>query len=143
MRRLDLGCGSNKPEGCVGLDKYPYPCVDIVRDIDRHGLPFDSDSVDEVRASHFLEHCYNLVFVMNEIYRVLKRGGRLTIIVPIVEQGTGAFRDPSHVRYFNKDSFHYFTEDSPYVQPFHGIRPFYMVRQEVNGEILVVELEKP
>lgn len=117
--------------------------MDILRNVDKHGLPFDSDSVDEVRASHFLEHCHDLVFIMNEIHRVLKPGGIVTITVPIVGIGTGAFRDPTHVRYFCRDSFSYFAEGSPWTYPFHGIRPFHMVREQIIGEEMVVELARP
>lgn len=142
MRRLDLGCGPSKKEGYIGIDIYPYPYADVVRDVNRHGLPFDDDSADEVRACHFLEHCRDLVFVMNEIWRVLKPGCRLVAIVPIVEVGTGAFRDPTHVRYFNKDSFHYFTEHT-WTYDGLGIRPFKLVNQEIGPDDMIVILEKP
>ena len=141
MRKLDLGCGNDKAEGCIGIDKYRYSCVDVVRDIDIHGLPFDSDSIDEVRAFHFLEHCRDLIFVMNEIWRVLKSGARCIIRVPCIEVGTGAFRDPTHVRYFNKDSFEYFT-GSTWVYDSLDIRPFKLVIKHLNGESLEVILEK-
>ena len=141
MKRLDLGCGPNKKEGYTGIDVYPYPCVDVVRDVDRHGLPFDDDSVDGVRACHFLEHCNDLMFVMNEICRVLKPGGRLEVVVPVVEAGTGAFRDPTHVRYFNKDSFLYFT-DHPWVYPALGVRPFRLIEQKMGPDDMTVVLEK-
>lgn len=141
MRKLDLGCGKNKAEGYIGIDKYLYPCVDIVRDIDRHGLPFDSDSVDEVRAFHFLEHCHDLIFVMNEIWRVLRPGGRAVIRVPCIEVGTGAFRDPTHVRYFNSDSFAYFT-NSAWVYDSLNIKPFKLLDNALEGENLVAVLEK-
>ncbi|MFQ5863245.1 MAG: methyltransferase domain-containing protein [Candidatus Brocadiales bacterium] len=142
MRRLDLGCGPNKKEGYIGIDTHPYPRVDVVRDVDRHGLPFDDDSVDEVRAHHFLEHCHDLIFVMNEICRVLRPGGRLVAIVPIVEVGTGAFRDPTHVRYFNKDSFLYFT-GHPWTYHGLGIRPFRLADQGIGQDDMTVVLEKP
>jgi predicted SAM-dependent methyltransferase len=49
-----------------------------------YGLPFCDDSIDYIYSSHFLEHLYKdegerLVF---EIYRVLKKGGRVRITVP-------------------------------------------------------------
>lgn len=142
MRRLDLGCGPNKKEGYIGIDTHTYPGVDVVRDIDSHGLPFDDDSVDEIRACHLLEHCRNLIFVMNEIYRVLRPEGRLVAVVPIVEVGTGAFRDPTHVRYFNKDSFLYFT-GHPWVYDALDIRPFKLVDRVIGQDDMTVVLEKP
>lgn len=142
MRRLDLGCGPDRQEGCIGIDRYSYPCVDVVRDIDRHGLPFDDRSVDEVRARHFLEHCRDLIFVMNEIHRVLRPGGRLVAVVPVVEVGTGAFRDPTHVRFFNKDSFQYFTEHTWAYQALDR-RPFRLVSQEMGQDDMTVVLERP
>lgn len=142
MRRLDLGCGSNKKDDYIGIDVHRYPDVDVVRDVDSHGLPFDDSSVDEIRASHFLEHCRNLIFVMNEMHRVLKPGGRLTAVVPIVEAGTGAFRDPTHVRYFNKDSFLYFTEH-PWVYDGLNIRSFRLIDQLIGQDDMTVVLEKP
>lgn len=143
MRKLDLGCGRNCLPGYIGIDKHPYPGVDIVRDIDRHGLPFDSDSADEVVTFHFLEHCHDLVFVMNEIWRVLKQGGRCVIRVPSVEKGTGAFRDPTHVRYFNSDSFRYFVkgENSSWYESLR-VSTFRLVKMENTGEEITVILEK-
>ena len=40
---LDIGCGINKPQGYIGLDREPYPGVDVVRDLMR-GLPFVNDT---------------------------------------------------------------------------------------------------
>ena len=142
LRRLDLGCGANKKRGYIGVDSHPYACADVVRDVDSHGLPFDDDSVDEVRAHHFLEHCRDLIFVMNEIHRVLRTGCCLVAVVPIVEVGTGAFRDPSHVRYFNRDSFFYFT-NHPWAYNSLGIRPFIMADRRVGPDDMTVVLEKP
>ncbi len=142
LRRLDLGCGADKRHGYTGIDACHYPSVDVVRDIDRHGLPFDDDSVDDVYAHHFLEHCHHLVFVMNEIHRVLRPGSRLVAVVPIVEVGTGAFRDPSHVRYFNRDSFLYFT-GHPWAYDSLEVKSFGMVDQKVGPDDMTVTLEKP
>ncbi|MGR3310677.1 MAG: class I SAM-dependent methyltransferase [Candidatus Brocadiales bacterium] len=140
MRRIDLGCGNNKRDGYIGIDRYPYPSADIIRDADLHGLPFDDNSVDELYTSHFLEHCHNLVFVMNEIHRVLKLGGRATILVPNIMH-SGAFRDPTHVRFFNVESFLYFARHE-WVYDGLQIKPFKLIEQKSNVQEIKVILEK-
>jgi len=54
------------------------------RDV-RKGLPFDSDSVDEILMSHFLEHLTGeeAIELLAECYRVLKPGAAVTVVVPL------------------------------------------------------------
>lgn len=68
--RLDLGCGSSKVSGFVGIDLSSD--ADIKWDI-RWGLPFDDSSVIEIRSDHFLEHLElpMIVEVLQECRRVL------------------------------------------------------------------------
>ena len=76
--KIDLGCGNRKRNNFpdfIGVDAYPYSGVDIVRDVEKQGLPFGDCTVDFIYASHFMEHINNLIFVMEEIWRVLKRKG--------------------------------------------------------------------
>jgi hypothetical protein len=104
--RLDLGCGKNKREGFVGVDVTAFPGVDVVADLvafdcwDTSGRfdwrhpngqprfkpwPWVSDTVDEVHCSHFVEHLegqFERVHFANELYRVLKKGAKATIITP-------------------------------------------------------------
>lgn len=113
--RLDLGCGNNKKPSFIGIDKELFPGnVDVVTDLDVPGmaLPYTDDSVDEIRAEHFLEHIHNLFPLMNECFRVLKPGGKFEIIVPLAESPM-AFGDPTHVRFFTGETFHYFTKSPP------------------------------
>ena len=78
--RLNIGCGPDQPEGWVNLDSNPDEEPDIVADV-RH-LPFDDDSVDEIYASHILEHIDCREPVLEEWCRVLRPGGLITIAVP-------------------------------------------------------------
>lgn len=82
--KLDLGCGPNKQAGFIGIDKIHFPGVDIVADLTKTPWPLADDSAEEVFSSHFLEHleARQRVAFVNELYRVLKIGGRATIIVP-------------------------------------------------------------
>ena len=107
--KLDLGCGPYKKQGYIGVDKFPYPNVDCICDIDK-GLPqFKDNSVDEIYTSHFLEHTQNFEFVMEEIWRVMKPHGILEVIVPHWASA-GAHSD-LHVRFFGYRSFGGFTHD--------------------------------
>src|SRR4029079_9092635 len=86
------------------------PGVDVVRDIERHGLPFSDSTVTHVWSSHFLEHVHNLVFVMNEIHRVCCDDALVELSVPTL-LGPWAAADPTHVRLFNARTFQYFEKD--------------------------------
>jgi SAM-dependent methyltransferase len=94
--RLDIGCGKNKREGFIGVDQYAMEGVDVVLDV-RGTWSWDSNSVDEVHCSHFLEHltATERVHFFNELYRVLKPEGKATIITPHWASNR-AYGDPTH-----------------------------------------------
>ncbi len=117
----DLGGAHNCPPGFKSID---LEGADVNCDIQR-GLPFADSSVGCIRAYDFLEHIPNcrdstcthgadgvsprcVVGVMNEIYRVLAPGGWLISRTPSTD-GRGAFQDPTHVSYWNPNSFWYYT----------------------------------
>jgi SAM-dependent methyltransferase len=80
--RIDLGCGSAKREGFIGLDSARMPGVDHVIDLTKDTFPFADDSVDEVFSSHFLEHIGYSEHLLREIGRVCKDGARLEFWTP-------------------------------------------------------------
>jgi predicted SAM-dependent methyltransferase len=80
--RIDLGCGSAKREGFVGLDYVDLPEVDHVLDLTTERFPFDDDSVDEVFSAHFLEHIDEPNHVFEEIGRICRDGARIEIWTP-------------------------------------------------------------
>jgi hypothetical protein len=107
---LDLGAAHNKPDGYLGVDQRPGPGVDIVARLPaRLNLP--DNSVGVVRAVDFLEHVADKVALINEIYRLLAPGGLLLSTTPSTD-GRGAYQDPTHVAFYNENSFWYYTEAS-------------------------------
>jgi ubiquinone/menaquinone biosynthesis C-methylase UbiE len=107
---LDVGCGSNKYPGSLGIDIARIKGVDFVADVTA-GLPFKDSSIDGVYASHVLEHFDDLVGVMNEIWRVCKPGGRVYITVPHASSSFMTWRDPTHRRGLSLSTFTYFDPD--------------------------------
>lgn len=82
--KLDLGCGDRKQEGFFGVDKFKTPSTDKVVDLMKFPWPWTDGSVSEVYSSHFFEHVPGRLRpkFMDELYRVLKKGGKATIVVP-------------------------------------------------------------
>lgn len=94
--KLDLGCGINKKEGFIGVDSRSFQGVDVVADLTKP-WPWADDTVDEVHCSHMVEHltAEQRIFFVNELYRVLKKGGTATIITPHWAS-TRAYGDLTH-----------------------------------------------
>ncbi len=106
---LDMGAAHGKPEGYIGVDQYDGPGVDIISDISK-GIDLPDNSVGVIRAVDFLEHIPDKVSVFNEMYRVLAHGGIILSMTPSTD-GRGAFQDPTHVSFYNENSFWYFTDE--------------------------------
>lgn len=81
--RIELGAGSRILEGWVGVDISPHAAVCC--DLNHEALPFADCSVEEIYASHFLEHFSypdQMRHVLAECMRVLRPGGYLRVAVP-------------------------------------------------------------
>lgn len=102
---IDLGGGIN---GLPGYKSIDLEGADIIADLNQ-GIPLPDNSVGVVHASHVLEHLKDPIKSMQEIHRVLAHGGWAFIEVPSTD-GRGAFQDPTHVSFWNENSFLYYTE---------------------------------
>jgi SAM-dependent methyltransferase len=95
--RIDLGCGTRKKEGFLGVDSIQFPGVDVVSDLATKPWPWKDSTVDEANASHFLEHleAKERIHFVNELYRVLKPGAKAVVITPHWNS-TRAYGDLTH-----------------------------------------------
>ncbi len=104
LLKVDL-CGAfSKPKGYISID---IEGGDIPADLNK-GIPLPDGSCGVVRAHDALEHILDKQHIMKEIHRVLAPGGILLSMTPSTD-GRGAFQDPTHVSFWNENSFWYWT----------------------------------
>lgn len=101
---VDMGGGINGLPGYLTIDQKG---ADINCDLN-NGIPIADNSVGLLHASHTLEHLRDPLKSMREIHRVLCDGGWAFIDVPSTD-GRGAWMDPTHISYWNENSFWYYT----------------------------------
>lgn len=110
--KLDIGCGPNiKGDDWIGIDQFKFPAVKHVVKLGARPLPFADGSVDEIHCSHFLEHLTQeeRCFFMNDVYRVLKPGASMALIVPHWASGR-AYGDPTHKWPAISEMFFYYLD---------------------------------
>ena len=109
--RLNIGSGFRKLPNYYNIDNRAECDPDLVLDLTL-SLPFETGSVDEVRAVDILEHIPigKTLPLIEEIWRVLKPGGYFYSMTPSTD-GRGAFQDPTHVSFWNQNSWLYYMDD--------------------------------
>lgn len=105
MLMLDIGCGLSKHKGCLGVDVRRLKSVDVIADASR--LPFKDDCFEKIFLRHLVEHVYDVVAFMKEIWRVSNDSTTICIWTPHFTAYHG-YRDPTHVHHFTVESFDYF-----------------------------------
>jgi len=157
---VDLGCGL-KTMNRFGAHKAFG--VDLFQDNDNgifkcrlgfEKLPFDDNSIDYLTAYDLLEHIprYSdieeighapFIFLMNECYRVLKKGGLFLSMTPIYPY-LGAFQDPTHINIMTVDTLEmYFSTNKNGIASHYGINANFKIRyQRMLGQHLIAVLEK-
>jgi SAM-dependent methyltransferase len=97
---LDVGCGSKKHPGAVGIDLSPQTDADIVHDLDALPWPLDDDSFDEILLQDVIEHLRDPYGVFAELHRIGRPGARVRLRTPHFSSAL-AYSDPTHVHYFS------------------------------------------
>ena len=137
--RINLGSGGNNLSGYDNLDKntmFGATYLDFDDDLLKQ---YADSSVEEIICQGCLnEFKTDVVTSMSEFWRVLQPEGILHIIVAVVDNGIGPFRDPIAKRYLSSEWVQYFSIDHPnrlaggYGLGFKGA--FRVVLDEVAGE---------
>lgn len=80
--RVDIGCGSNKKDGHIGVDYQQFEGVDLVVDLTTERIPLPDRSAEYIYSSHFFEHIKSPNNVFSEISRIAADGAVLEIWTP-------------------------------------------------------------
>lgn len=100
VRNLDVGCGTRKESGFVGIDRTPFDGVDVVFNIDSpEPWPFKDSTFDLIRAVHIIEHMNDPLHFLSEIHRIGRNGCVLHIVTPHFSS-CNSWSDPTHVRHY-------------------------------------------
>jgi SAM-dependent methyltransferase len=110
MKILDVGCGSNKYEGAIGLDNNPRTAADVIHDLGEVPYPFADDEFDFVISRHVVEHIPDVMAFITELHRITKHGGRIKLVTPHYTNPDWA-TDPTHRNHFNCYSFNTFMPE--------------------------------
>ena len=106
---LDVGCGSNKRPGAVGLDISADTDADIVHDLDRFPYPIEDASFDHVVMQDVIEHVAEPMRVAAEMHRILRPGGRLQLRTPHFSSVL-AYSDPTHRHFYSTTAIRYLAD---------------------------------
>lgn len=143
MKVLEIGVGLHRrPDTTVAIDKSNHANCDIVRDVAKRGIPFSDSTFDKVSACDIIEHIQeyeDLVFLINEIWRVLVPGGTWFFTTP--NGLPGLIDHMTHARAFSKESFSYLSDDLPedheHMRISDGIVARFKLEWEDNPGVLV------
>lgn len=105
--KLNLGSSRRNFIGFTSVDIRKG--ADIVMDLNDPNWDFEDNSVEEIFTAHCFEHLMNPLRAIKECHRILKPGGKITIIVPNYI-GHDAF-NPAHFHQFSRMWFTLFNPD--------------------------------
>lgn len=104
--RLNLGSNDRREPGFLSVDICEP--ADVVCDLNRFPWPWDTGSVEYIKAYDVLEHLCTRIAVLNECWRIMKAGAHLHITVPDAAAGSGHWQDPTHTQPYTVNLFKYF-----------------------------------
>ncbi len=151
---LNLGCGDRlilappSPGSWVitNHDRTRHrPDVDVAWDLNRRPWPWGDNSVTLIQAWQVLEHLtLTLGESLDECWRILKPGGRLTVNLPLW-RAEASHHDPTHRYWVTTRTLEFFDPDAELGSRFahiYGHRPWRIIQQSrANEGSLVAELE--
>lgn len=141
--KIDLGCGTEKESGFIGIDNRKLKGVDIVFDLESGLWPLPDGCATLVMARNIIEYIEPRKFIgfMDNAWKLLKIDGQMLILTPY-SGSTSWHTDPLIVNGCTARTWDYFDPDreaykkySP--KPWKVENCFF--RPEGNMEVLLIK----
>ncbi|HLO44677.1 MAG TPA: hypothetical protein VK175_10120 [Leadbetterella sp.] len=130
--KLDVGCGSRKRVGFLGMDIVKMDGVDIVHSMNVEPWPIPDNVMEEIIFDDVLEHSKDFLLILSEVYRVAKADCVIKISVPHFSSDN-MYTDPTHTTFFSSRSFNYFDKSQNHRHGFYlGHVNFKVVKSEIH-----------
>jgi SAM-dependent methyltransferase len=107
FEKINLGCGPSKKAGYLNVDQEGSYKPEIVLNLNSD-WPFKTNYFREVIAEQIVEHIVDVPRFINSVHDILRPGGLFDFSVPYWS-GQWATGDPTHIHFFNEDSFNAWT----------------------------------
>lgn len=109
--KINIGAGDTNHEGFLNCDYSDLFNPDYIFDLEKDTFPFEDNSVDEVIASHVLEHLGEGYFhCLKELYRICKNDAIIHVKVPHYRHHNQA-HDPTHRRFITNHGLRLFNQE--------------------------------
>lgn len=151
MLKLNLGCGKQhkpKSKGWINIDISSEVSPDLLLNPAQEKLPYKDNSIDEIHAGCMIEQVgpnKEFIFLMNNIWRVLKPGCNFNGYVPSSALSV-LYLDPMDRRFFQEASFDYFDVNKHQYQEFgknYGLKPWQDIQVRTNENGIIFFEMKP
>jgi ubiquinone/menaquinone biosynthesis C-methylase UbiE len=130
-RWLDVGCGSDKVSGAIGVDQFPLPGVDIVWNLNQYPWPFEDGCFDRIICNHSLQILENFVRAIEEIHRIAKDRATVEILAPHFASDNFN-NDPCSRTHVGVRTMNFFCEELPLKYHYYSKARFKMVTRNIS-----------
>lgn len=114
---LNLGCGklypNVDPKLCFNVDLRPTPITHMLWDLNKTPYPFCDGAFTDCFMIDIIEHLDDIVKVVDEVHRVIRRDGILAIRTSYYKSEQ-SYADPTHKHFFNLNSFDFFDPETDF-----------------------------
>lgn len=118
MIKVNIGCGENKIDGFINIDKREVCNPDILCEIGNESIDMDDSCVDYIWSHNSFEHFDNFISVVEELARISKNGAIWDVSTPYCTSTKYNLVNPYHVNpFFSEDTFRFWDDIYKREQP--------------------------
>lgn len=141
-KKINLGCGLERYEDCINVDKEEILQPDVVFDLNEKKWPWKDDEFSFISAKNILQYLNNPEDTIKEMYRISENGALWEIKVP----DSAAYTSDSQIHFnrkFNLEFFENFDQrklmDNKIVKGY--IDNLFAYKEKIDLEIVDVSFE--